>query len=354
MMLEVGKIVKEQNNRPVQSYRVKVDENKTQKYKSGGEALVFYCTRESDGRNVVVRIPIQNDDDLKEEKNTGILTTHLKDPHIVDVLDYFWVYNIKIGGSTHDKKFCVVFPEYIPLNDYIFKYITDRTEKNRMDGIGLPLHYVIEFSQQIARGLSKIHQHSNGLTQEKLMHRDISSRNIFLEENSGKVTLKIGDFGLLRIYNATASIKSKQWNPGYMAPEFFRGKYGQSADIWAFGVIIVEMLTGCPPDQLPLTEGLLKLLDDYEQKRKNELDNISEWKKLKSYVQTFLCTNPDERYKIPEFLHDFQSDFVVMGEIPMISLTDGFDDIQRLCIESDTQKPLMITAGPGSGKVVIV
>ncbi|KAK3033511.1 hypothetical protein RJ639_032740 [Escallonia herrerae] len=75
----------------------------------------------------------------------------------------------------------------------------------------------------IAEGLAHLH---NGC-KAKIIHRDIKNSNILLDEN---LTPKIADFGLAR---------------GYMAPEYLiRGQLTEKADVYAFGVLALEIACG--------------------------------------------------------------------------------------------------------------
>jgi len=98
----------------------------------------------------------------------------------------------------------------------------------------------IEYATQIASGLQAAH--AKGVT-----HRDIKSSNIMVTE-SGQV--KIMDFGLAKIAGGAQLTKdhSTLGTAAYMSPEQARGEpVDQRTDIWSFGVVLYEMLTG----QLP-------------------------------------------------------------------------------------------------------
>jgi eukaryotic-like serine/threonine-protein kinase len=93
---------------------------------------------------------------------------------------------------------------------------------------------------QIAKGLTSAHARN-------IVHRDVKPSNIMIT-NSG--VAKIVDFGLARVVttaSATQSISSTGTLP-YMAPEQILGEaIDQRCDIWALGVILVQMITGSHP-----------------------------------------------------------------------------------------------------------
>ncbi|HXG57030.1 MAG TPA: serine/threonine-protein kinase, partial [Vicinamibacterales bacterium] len=120
-------------------------------------------------------------------------------------------------------------------------------------GHGLPKTKALDIAQQIAQGLAAAHARG-------IVHRDLKPENIFLTSD-GRV--KILDFGLARaVPEAVQQMgdAQTQLSPnvavdslpglilgtiGYMAPEQVRGQaVDHRADIFAFGAVLYEMLTG--------------------------------------------------------------------------------------------------------------
>ncbi len=102
------------------------------------------------------------------------------------------------------------------------------------------LRKVLDIATQITAGLQAAHE--KGVT-----HRDIKSGNIMVTE-SGQV--KIMDFGLAKIAGGAQLTKdySTLGTAAYMPPEQARGEpVDHRTDIWAFGVVLYEMLTGKLP-----------------------------------------------------------------------------------------------------------
>ena len=93
---------------------------------------------------------------------------------------------------------------------------------------------------QIVAALKYLHSH-------RIIHRDLKLGNLFL---SGKMELKIGDFGLATKLEFDGERKRTICGtPNYIAPEILEAKQGHSyeVDIWSLGVIIYTLLIGKPP-----------------------------------------------------------------------------------------------------------
>ncbi|KMZ65997.1 putative Kinase [Zostera marina] len=92
----------------------------------------------------------------------------------------------------------------------------------------------------IAKGLNYLHQYSR----HRIIHRDIKSRNILLDQH---LNLKICDFGLAKLYEdkMTHITTRASGTYGYLAPEYaLSGHLTEKVDVFAFGVVVLEIISG--------------------------------------------------------------------------------------------------------------
>jgi Tol biopolymer transport system component len=128
----------------------------------------------------------------------------------------------------------------------VMELIDGETLAARIAKGAIPLDQALKLAAQIADALDRAHR--AGVT-----HRDVKPQNIMLTRDGVKVL----DFGLAKsaapkpgpseetLTQALTTEGTVMGTPQYMAPELFEGKEADArADIWAFGAVLYEMVTG--------------------------------------------------------------------------------------------------------------
>ncbi len=190
----------------------------------GGMAEIYLAEDSFDGKRVAIKVlhPDKKNDvvAIKRFNSELILTEKVDSPHVIKIYDH--VFN---------EKNQYVVMEYI--DGSVFKdYIERRTK--------LTVDETVEFSKQIALGLAEIHK-------QGIVHRDIKSSNIMISEH-GKI--KIIDFGIALTEDSDRLTKANKiiGSSHYLAPEILlQEKPTVKFDIYAFGILMFEMLTGHLP-----------------------------------------------------------------------------------------------------------
>jgi serine/threonine protein kinase len=153
----------------------------------------------------------------------------------------------------------------------------------------LAITRAMDIARQIASGLAAAHHRG-------IVHRDIKPANILLTP-TGQV--KITDFGLARCGEDIHLTLTGQLlgTPAYMSPEQIRGTTAdERSDIWSFGVVLYEMLTGSLPFRGPNTTALLySIVNDEPIPIPASLG--PQQARCESVIDRCLAKSPDNRYQ---------------------------------------------------------
>ncbi|CAK8537069.1 unnamed protein product [Lathyrus sativus] len=131
-------------------------------------------------------------------------------------------------------------PESLLVYEYMHNRSLDRFIFDKNKGRELKWGKRNEIIIGTAEGLVYLHENSK----IRIIHRDIKASNILLDS---KLRAKIADFGLARSFQEDKSHISTAiaGTLGYMAPEYLaHGQLTEKADVYSFGVLLLEIVTG--------------------------------------------------------------------------------------------------------------
>jgi serine/threonine-protein kinase len=168
-------------------------------------------------------------------------------------------------------------------------YYEGETVRDKLKDRPLPLTEALDIAIAVAHGLSKAHE--KGVT-----HRDIKSENIIVTHDGG---VKIMDFGLAKIAGASTLTKTGATlgTVPYMSPEQARGeKADHRSDIWSFGAVLYEMVTGQIPFKSQYNEAMVYMILNKDPEPVTALRSGVPME-LERIIGKCLQKKPDDRYQ---------------------------------------------------------
>ena len=206
----------------------------------GGMGVVYLAEDARDGRRVAIKVLpkdfVSDEDRLARFNREGRMLEELKSlkhPNIAEIYEQ----------AEYDGAPCLVL-EYVPGD----------TLAERLRKAPLPIPVALQIGLQIAGALESAHR-------QRIIHRDLKPANIKITPE-GQV--KILDFGLAKRFQADLANEESDYlqtrsfsltesgmligTPAYMSPEQWNGQQtDQRTDLWSFGCVLYEMLTGRAP-----------------------------------------------------------------------------------------------------------
>ncbi|XP_078157098.1 cysteine-rich receptor-like protein kinase 6 isoform X2 [Carex rostrata] len=217
-----------------------VNFNESNKLGEGGFGAVYKGTLPNGQEVAVKRLSQSSAQGLEELKNELVIVAKLRHKNLVRVL----------GVCLEGEEKLLVY-EFLP-NRSLDTFIFDNERRQELDWIKR-----LAIINGIARGLLYLHEES----QLRIIHRDLKASNILLDSDMNP---KISDFGLARLFQVDQTVHVTRrvvGTFGYMAPEYaLHGRYSIKSDVFSFGVLLLEIITGkrcCCTFETELSEDLL-------------------------------------------------------------------------------------------------
>ncbi|KAJ1553201.1 hypothetical protein HK405_008642 [Cladochytrium tenue] len=191
---------------------------------SGACKAVYKAFDEEEGKEVAwncLRVDRLSSKDAQRVVSEISILGSLRNENIINMLHY-WT---ERGPDNRDR---VVF---------ITELMTSGTLKSYIRKLKGPLKPKVlkNWCRQILSGLVYLHSRN-----PPVIHRDLKCENIFINGNNSQA--KIGDLGLAAMKDKD-HLSSVLGTPEFMAPELYDESYDEKVDIYAFGLVVLELVT---------------------------------------------------------------------------------------------------------------
>jgi serine/threonine protein kinase len=212
----------------------------------------------------------------------------IKEAKTASALDHPNIATVHEIGETEDRQM------YIAMSYYKGQALSELLQQKK-----IPDDKAIDYAIQLADALAMAHQ--NGV-----VHRDIKPGNLFITDEG---IVKLLDFGLAKFSfeSGYTQVGELMGTVAYMSPEQARGEeIDHRTDIWSFGIVLCEMLTGQRPfagESLQHTIRSILEADPFKDNQdKSHLKTIP--KHLRTVIKVCLAKDAGDRYQNARDLSD--------------------------------------------------
>jgi serine/threonine-protein kinase len=128
----------------------------------------------------------------------------------------------------------------------VLEYLPGESLADRLDRVRLPIARCVQIGLDLASALSFAHR-------QRIVHRDVKPANVL---HAGDNRWKLADFGIARMPDSDLTqVGIFMGTPGYSPPEAIReGRYTPQADVFAWGAVMYELMSGRIPYEGPDTK----------------------------------------------------------------------------------------------------
>ncbi|KAG7597476.1 Protein kinase domain [Arabidopsis suecica] len=190
----------------------------------GGFGTVYYG-KLKDGRSVAVKRLYDNNFKRAEQfRNEVEILTGLRHPNLVALF----------GCSSKQSRDLLLVYEYVANGT-----LADHLHGPQANPSSLPWSTRLKIAVETASALKYLHA-------SKIIHRDVKTNNILLDQN---FNVKVADFGLSRLFpmDRTHVSTAPQGTPGYVDPDYHLCyQLSNKSDVYSFAVVLMELISSLP------------------------------------------------------------------------------------------------------------
>ncbi|KAL2626025.1 hypothetical protein AAZV13_07G086400 [Glycine max] len=292
----------------------------------GGFGTVYFG-KLRDGRSVAVKRLYENNfKRVAQFMNEIKILANLDHPNLVTLFGC---------TSRHTRELLLVY-EYIPNGT-----IADHLHGQRSKPGKLSWHIRMNIAVETASALKFLHQ-------KDIIHRDVKTNNILLDNN---FCVKVADFGLSRLFpdHVTHVSTAPQGTPGYVDPEYHQCyQLTKQSDVYSFGVVLVELISSLPAVDITRHRQEIKLSDMAINKIHSEAlhelvdpslgfeSNFKVRKMINAVAElAFQCLQSSKEMRpsmeeVADTLKDIQSDGKHKSQPEVMDITSTADDVVLL------------------------
>lgn len=254
-------------NRKIRNFEIK------ELIATGGMAAIYKAVQLSLDRIVAVKILhghlAQDKDFIVRFEREAKAAANLQHENIVNIIDY---------GRDEDVYFIAM------------EYVDGKSLKEILNLVKfVPQEIALAMAGEISKGLDYAHQ-------KGIVHRDVKPANILIGYDG---TVKIADFGLAQAQDLTSITVTGSivGTPAYMSPEQAAGKKVDiRSDIFSFGVVVYEMLTGIKPFKGDNYSSVIHEILTVAPPKPVEANPLVS-KDISNIIERMLEKDPDKRYQ---------------------------------------------------------
>ncbi|XP_020202722.1 putative serine/threonine-protein kinase isoform X3 [Cajanus cajan] len=260
----------------------------------GGGYGVVYKGVLRDGTQVAIKsLSVESKQGTHEFMTEIDMISNIRHPNLVELI-----------GCCVEGSHRILVYEFLENNSLasslLGKYQSNLSSKGKYVALDWPKRAAI--CRGTASGLSFLHEEA----QPNIVHRDIKASNILLD---GNFYPKIGDFGLAKLFpdNVTHVSTRVAGTVGYLAPEYaLLGQLTKKADIYSFGILMLEIISGKSSSIAAFDEDFLVLVEwAWKLKEENRLldlvdSELSEYDESEVYrflIVALFCTQSAAQHR---------------------------------------------------------